>query len=161
MKTYFTHLDTPLCRFLLTSNGDALTGLYLLPEHKHAPQQTSDWQESPALPVFVSAQAQLTEYLAGNRTAFDLPLAATGTDFQKRVWAELETIPYGQTLSYSALAARLGKPSASRAVGLANGKNPLSIVVPCHRVIGASGKLTGYGGGLERKAALLALEQRH
>lgn len=157
--TYFTSFETALCTLLLTSNGEALTGIYLLPDHRHAPTQQTDWQESPNLPVFVAAKAQLTEYFAGTRTAFDLPLAALGTPFQKTVWAELVRIPYGQTLSYGELAGRIGNPKASRAVGLANGKNPLSIVVPCHRVIGASGKLTGYGGGLARKEALLALER--
>ncbi|WP_395143212.1 methylated-DNA--[protein]-cysteine S-methyltransferase [Armatimonas sp.] len=157
--TYFTPLETSLCTLLLTSNGEALTGVYLLPDHRHAPTQQPDWQESSDLPVFVAAKGQLTEYLVGTRTAFELPLAASGTDFQKTVWAELLRIPYGQTLSYGELAARIGNPKASRAVGLANGKNPLSIVVPCHRVIGARGKLTGYGGGLERKEALLALER--
>jgi methylated-DNA-[protein]-cysteine S-methyltransferase len=156
--TSFTELETSLCRLLLTSNGEALTGIYLLPDHRHAPTKTADWQEAPTLPVFQQAAAQLTEYFAGQRTEFNLPLAASGTEFQKRVWAELEKIPYGQTISYGELAKRIGNPKASRAVGLANGKNPLSIVVPCHRVIGASGKLTGYGGGLARKEALLLLE---
>lgn len=157
--TYFTHLETPLCTLLLTSDGAALTGLFMLPNHRHAPEQSTEWQEAPTLPVFVAAKAQLTEYFAGTRTVFDLPLNPLGTAFQKSVWAELVKIPYGQTLSYGELARRIGNPKASRAVGLANGKNPLSIVVPCHRVIGASGKLTGYGGGLARKEALLALER--
>jgi methylated-DNA-[protein]-cysteine S-methyltransferase len=156
--THYTHLETPLCTLRLTSNGEALTGLYLLPDHRHAPEITADWQESPNLPIFQQAAMQLTEYFAHQRTAFSLPLNASGTDFQKRVWAELTQIPYGQTISYGELARRLGNPSASRAVGLANGKNPISIIVPCHRVIGANGKLTGYGGGLTRKEALLALE---
>lgn len=158
MTVFFTHLETPLCTLRLTSDGEALTGIYLLPDHRHAPEITSEWQESPTLPIFQDAATQLTEYFAGHRTEFSLPLAAQGTDFQKRVWAELLQIPYGQTISYGELARRIGNPSASRAVGLANGKNPLSIVIPCHRVIGASGKLTGYGGGLPRKEALLALE---
>jgi methylated-DNA-[protein]-cysteine S-methyltransferase len=157
--TYFTHLETTLCTLRLTSDGDALTGLYLLPDHRHAPEIRSDWQESPMLPLFQQAAVQLREYFAHQRTEFSLPLAAHGTDFQKHVWAELTQIPYGQTISYGELAKRLGTPRASRAVGLANGKNPISIVVPCHRVIGASGKLTGYGGGLARKEALLALEE--
>ncbi|MBB6052605.1 methylated-DNA--[protein]-cysteine S-methyltransferase [Armatimonas rosea] len=155
---YFTELATTLCPLRLTSHGEALTGLYLLPDHRHAPRVTPDWQEAPALPVFQQAAAQLTEYLEGKRTGFTLPLAPAGTAFQRQVWAELEQIPYGQTISYGELARRIGNPSASRAVGLANGKNPLSIIVPCHRVVGATGKLTGYGGGLERKATLLALE---
>ena len=157
---HYTELDTSLCRLRLISDGDALTGLYLLPDHRHAPQIASDWQESPMLPVFQQATTQLTEYFAGKRPAFTLPLNAAGTEFQKRVWAELAKIPYGQRISYGELAVRLGNPKASRAVGLANGKNPISIIIPCHRVIGASGKLTGYGGGLARKEALLALEAK-
>jgi methylated-DNA-[protein]-cysteine S-methyltransferase len=102
---------------------------------------------------------QLTEYFAGERRQFDLELAPAGTEFQQRVWAELQRIPYGETVSYGDIARRLGRPGASRAVGLANGSNPLPIVVPCHRVIGADGSLTGYGGGLEAKARLLELER--
>lgn len=157
--TYYTEFETPLCPIRLTSDGTALTGVYLLPDHRHAPEPTAAWHKT-SLPLFTEAQAQLEAYFRGERTGFTLPLAAQGTAFQKRVWAELAQIPYGQTLSYGELAARLGNPKASRAVGLANGRNPLSIVVPCHRVIGASGKLTGYGGGLARKEALLALEAR-
>ena len=158
--TYFTHLETPLCMLLLTSEGAALTGLFMLPHHRYAPEQSSAWQEAPTLPLFQEATAQLTAYFAGTRTTFDLPMDPPGTAFQKSVWAELVKIPYGQTISYGELARRIGNPKASRAVGLANGRNPISIIVPCHRVIGASGKLVGYGGGLERKAALLAREGR-
>jgi methylated-DNA-[protein]-cysteine S-methyltransferase len=104
---------------------------------------------------------QLRAYFAGELREFDLPLAPAGTPFQLRVWRELRNIPYGQTISYGELARRVGSPKGSRAVGLANGANPISIVVPCHRVIGSSGKLTGYGGGLENKARLLALEREH
>ena len=103
--------------------------------------------------------AQLVEYFAGERTSFDLPLAPTGSDFQQKVWAALRTIPYGDTWSYGRLAEAIGQPGAARAVGLANGRNPISIVVPCHRVVGSSGKLTGYAGGVERKAFLLDLER--
>ena len=106
------------------------------------------------------ARRQLTEYFAGARRAFDLPLAASGTPFQRRVWEALRRIPYGETISYGELARRIGKPTASRAVGAANGRNPIAIVVPCHRVIGADGTLIGYGGGLPVKEALLALERR-
>ncbi|MBC3766560.1 methylated-DNA--[protein]-cysteine S-methyltransferase [Neptunicella marina] len=102
---------------------------------------------------------QLNEYFNGKRRTFDLPLAAKGTDFQQRVWQALSTIPFGDTVSYAYIANAIGKPAAARAVGAANGKNPLSIVVPCHRIIGANGNLTGYAGGLERKAYLLNLEQ--
>lgn len=109
-------------------------------------------------PVLREAERQLQEYFAGTRTSFDLPLDFHGTDFQKRVWAALLAIPFGQTRSYGEIASALGNPGASRAVGAANGRNPISIVAPCHRVIGASGKLTGFAGGLEAKAHLLALE---
>lgn len=155
---YFTEQETSLCTLRLTSDGTALTGLYLLPNHRYAPEPAADWQECPHLPLFQQALEQLAEYFAGSRTEFTLPLSPTGTEFQRRVWAELERIPYGQTITYGTLAERIGNPSAARAVGLANGKNPISIIVPCHRVVGASGKLVGYGGGLERKARLLERE---
>jgi len=106
-----------------------------------------------------TARRQLAEYFEGKRRTFDLPLAPDGTAFQRRVWEELCRIPYGDTISYRELAARIGQPTAMRAVGLANGRNPIAIVVPCHRVIGADGSLTGYGGGLDRKRYLLGLEQ--
>jgi methylated-DNA-[protein]-cysteine S-methyltransferase len=111
-------------------------------------------------PVLAETERQLAEYFAGARTTFDLPLAPTGTPFQRKVWQALLTIPFGETRSYGEIAAQIGNPTAVRAVGAANGKNPISIVAPCHRVIGASGKLTGFAGGLETKAFLLALENR-
>ena len=116
--------------------------------------------EDASHPVLREAERQLKEYFAGTRTAFDLPLDFQGTDFQKRVWAALLAIPFGETRSYGEIARALGNPGASRAVGAANGRNPISIIAPCHRVIGASGKLTGFAGGLEAKARLLALETR-
>jgi methylated-DNA-[protein]-cysteine S-methyltransferase len=109
-------------------------------------------------PLLAEAEAQLHAYFAGERRRFELPLSARGTDFQRSVWAAVEAIPYGATTTYSALAATVGRPSAWRAVGAANGRNPLPIVIPCHRVLGAAGGLTGYGGGLEGKRALLDLE---
>jgi methylated-DNA-[protein]-cysteine S-methyltransferase len=111
-------------------------------------------------PVLAAAASQLDAYFRGELTGFDLPLSLDGTQFQRCVWAALQSIPYGETISYGELARRIGQPSASRAVGLANGRNPVAIVVPCHRVIGADGSLTGYGGGMDRKRFLLALEQR-
>ncbi|WHU01295.1 methylated-DNA--[protein]-cysteine S-methyltransferase [Sphingomonas sp. NIBR02145] len=111
-------------------------------------------------PVLAAAETQLKEYFAGSRTAFDLPLDFRGTDFQKSVWAELLAIPFGETRSYGEIAMKLGRPQASRAVGAANGRNPISIVAPCHRVIGSTGKLTGFAGGLEAKDYLLKLEGR-
>jgi len=116
-------------------------------------------RENPA--PLAETVRQLRAYFAGELREFDLPLAPQGTPFQLRVWRELRNIPYGQTISYGELARRVGSPKGSRAVGLANGANPISIVVPCHRVIGNNGKLTGYGGGLENKARLLALERGH
>lgn len=115
-------------------------------------------EEDAAHPVLLAAEAQLREYFAGTRTRFDLPLDFRGTDFQKSVWAELLAIPFGETRSYGEIAMKLGRPKASRAVGAANGRNPISIVAPCHRVIGSTGKLTGFAGGLEAKAYLLGLE---
>jgi methylated-DNA-[protein]-cysteine S-methyltransferase len=112
----------------------------------------------PRHPILLETERQLSEYIAGKRTRFDLPLQPYGTEFQKKVWQALREIPFGKTKSYLDLASAVGSPEASRAVGTANGKNPLSIVVPCHRVVAADGALTGFAGGLERKAALLALE---
>jgi methylated-DNA-[protein]-cysteine S-methyltransferase len=114
--------------------------------------------EAAEHPVLVRAEEQLREYFAGNRTHFDVPLDFRGTGFQKSVWAELLAIPFGETRSYGQIAAKLGRPSASRAVGAANGRNPISIIAPCHRVVGSTGKLTGFAGGLEAKAYLLGLE---
>jgi len=114
--------------------------------------------EDDAHPVLIAAATQLDEYFAGKRTAFDLPLDFRGTDFQKSVWAALLTIPFGETRSYGEIARQIGQPTASRAVGAANGRNPISIIAPCHRVIGANGSLTGFAGGIEAKRLLLALE---
>jgi methylated-DNA-[protein]-cysteine S-methyltransferase len=140
-------------------DGD-LTGLYM-DAHRHAPAAAALGRPGdPAAAPFAAAARQLGAYFAGELTRFDLPMQPAGTPFQRRVWLALRAIGYGQTVSYGQLAASLGAPSASRAVGLANGRNPLSIVVPCHRVIGTDGSLTGYGGGIERKRFLLDLERR-
>ena len=148
-------VDSPIGELTVVAEDGALVGLYMT-GHRPAPDPESFGERvDDALPA---ATAQLAEYFAGERTAFDLPLAPRGTAFQQAVWAALRDIPYGETRSYGELAAALGRPGASRAVGLANGRNPLSIVVPCHRVVGAGGKLTGYAGGMERKSWLLALE---
>ena len=152
----FCYFQSPIGRLLLTADGSALTGLYM--EAGRKAQSTEGWQEDfRAAPLPATVQ-QLTEYFAGNRRDFDLPLRLQGTVFQQRVWRALMEIPYGETWSYGTLAKRIGNPGASRAVGLANGRNPISILVPCHRVIGADGTLTGYGGGLDRKRWLLAHE---
>ncbi|NIJ38338.1 methylated-DNA-[protein]-cysteine S-methyltransferase [Sphingopyxis panaciterrae] len=115
--------------------------------------------EQPDHPVLVETERQLGEYFAGTRQAFDVPLSFSGSDFQKRVWSALLTIPFGETRSYGEIAHQLGKPSASRAVGAANGRNPISIIAPCHRVVGSTGKLTGFAGGLDAKQYLLELER--
>jgi methylated-DNA-[protein]-cysteine S-methyltransferase len=152
---YFTTMPTAIGQITLTGDGEALTGLYMEHHLRRPPLPAGAVRDDAPL---VYARAQLEEYLAGERTRFDLPLRAAGTAFQREVWSALEQIPYAETISYGELARRVGRPSASRAVGLANGRNPISIVVPCHRVIGASGTLTGYGGGLDRKRFLLDLE---
>jgi methylated-DNA-[protein]-cysteine S-methyltransferase len=155
----FSYFESPIGRLLLTSDGTALTGLYMEPSRKA--QRIDGWMEDVTVAPLSATVRQLSEYFEGTRREFDLPLRLQGTTFQTRVWRELTEIPYGQTWSYGQLAKRIDKPSASRAVGLANGRNPISILVPCHRVIGADGSLTGYGGGIERKRWLLAHEGLH
>lgn len=151
--TYTTTIDSPVGPLLLTSDGTSLTRLLF------AVEPDPSWSTDPC-EVLDRAVTQLREYFAGERTEFDLPLDPAGTPFQLTVWQALRDIPYAETINYGQLATRVGNPRASRAVGLANGRNPISIVVPCHRVIGANGTLTGYGGGLDRKRTLLDLERR-
>lgn len=155
---YFTGYESPIQTLRLLSDGRSLIGLYMMSE-KYALTPQRDWVEDESVAPFPEAKQQLTAYFAGTLTDFDLPLELFGTTFQQKVWETLKTIPYGTTISYGELAQQLGQPTASRAVGLANGRNPVSIVVPCHRVIGANGKLTGYGGGIERKQWLLNHER--
>jgi methylated-DNA-[protein]-cysteine S-methyltransferase len=155
--TYYTHVESPLGKLLMISDGENLTGVSM-PGQKHAPEINPAWTKDAAVPILSRAAAQLGEYFSGQRTNFDLPLALHGTDFQRSVWAALRTIPFGSTLSYSDLALRVGNARAVRAVGLANGRNPIAVIVPCHRVIGVDGSLTGYAGGLDRKQRLLSLE---
>jgi methylated-DNA-[protein]-cysteine S-methyltransferase len=154
--TCYSYFDSPLGRILVQSEGQFVTGLYL-PHHKGWRGPDASWRRSDA--SFAAVREQLAEYFAGERQAFDLPLKLAGTSFQQRVWRELLRIPFGTTITYAQLARRVGKPTASRAVGHANGRNPISIIVPCHRVIGADGKLTGYGGGIDKKRWLLAWER--
>ena len=153
MTTFTTTIDSPVGPLVLTSDGTALTGVLFDAE------LDPTWSTEPCA-VLDRAVAQLGEYFAGERTEFDLPLEPAGTPFQRSTWLALREIPYAETINYGQLALRVGNPKASRAVGLANGRNPISIVVPCHRVIGADGSLTGYGGGLDRKRLLLDLERR-
>ena len=154
----YTTLESPIGEILLAGDGRALRGLYM-PPHRHAPTpDDGGWIRNDD--AFGVARGQLEEYFAGDRVEFDLELDPAGTPWQRCVWAALRDIPHGETRSYGEIARALGAPGASRAVGHANGRNPISIVVPCHRVVGSDGRLTGYGGGVERKAALLALERR-
>lgn len=156
----FVSIDSPIGRLLLHTDGASLTGLYMdVPSRP--PSGTKDCVQDADAGPLPEAVRQLKEYFAGSRRGFELPLRLKGTEFQQRVWNALTAIPYGATISYGELAKRIGNPNASRAVGLANGRNPISILVPCHRVIGADGSLTGYGGGLARKQWLLAHEGLH
>jgi methylated-DNA-[protein]-cysteine S-methyltransferase len=150
-------IDSPIGPLTLVAHDGILAGLYM-DEHRHRPDPGRHGDADPD--GFAAVTEQLDAYFDGHLTDFDLPVSMAGTDFQRRVWAELRNIPYGTTISYGELARRIGRPGSARAVGLANGRNPISIVVPCHRVIGAGGDLTGYGGGVARKRQLLDLEAR-
>ncbi|MGB8699457.1 MAG: methylated-DNA--[protein]-cysteine S-methyltransferase, partial [Thermosynechococcaceae cyanobacterium] len=154
----YTVYESPIQTLRLVSDGRSLIGLYMMSE-KHRLTAQDDWVEDESVAPFLETKQQLTAYFAGTLTEFDVPLQMQGTVFQQHVWEALKSIPYGATLSYGELAQQIGQPKASRAVGLANGRNPVSIIVPCHRVIGANGKLTGYGGGIERKQWLLNHER--
>ena len=160
MPKSYHDFDTPIGALRVVGDDQRIVRVDLPNAAAHAPDPA--WQEQRrALPAALrAAKRQLAEYFNGARRDFDLPLAPDGTVFQRRVWDQLRRIPFAETISYGELALRIGKPTASRAVGAANGRNPLAIVVPCHRVIGADGALTGYGGGLPIKEALLALERR-
>ena len=151
----YTTLDSPLGELLLLGDGRVLHGLYM--QHGRRPIEIGPAWERAVAP-FAEVAGQLREYFAGERTQFELPLALEGSSFERRVWSALQRIPYGETISYGELARGIGQPAAARTVGLANGRNPIAVIVPCHRVIGADGTLTGYGGGLERKRILLELE---
>lgn len=151
----YAYLDSPLGALLVVRDEVGLTGLYL-PSAQHPVAVSPGWVRDDG--AFDDVRTQLAEYFAGSRRDFDLPLHPSGTAFQQRVWSALLDIPYGETTTYGKTAAAIGAPGASRAVGLANGRNPLPIIVGCHRVIGADGSLTGYGGGLDAKRWLLAHE---
>jgi len=153
-------MPSPVGELTLTATDEGLTGI-LFDTNRHARPRLDEWTRvaergtAAAALVLSAVRAQLDEYFAGTRREFDLPLAPQGTDFQRRVWHALVEIPFGRTTTYIAVARRLGDPAAVRAVGAANGRNPIPIVVPCHRVIGADGSLVGFGGGMERKRWLL------
>lgn len=152
---FFTRFPSPIGHLYLTSDGQSLTGLYM-------PAQcfdVSELEQADALPIFDAARRWLENYFSGIPGAAEFPLSPSGTAFQRRVWAILLTIPYGQTTTYGAIAKKLGKAMSAQAVGQAVGKNPISILIPCHRVVGAKGQLTGYAGGLENKQWLLRHEE--
>ncbi len=152
----YTTVASPIGELLLLGDGRVLRGLYMQGGRKPIAVAPT-WQRADA--PFATVAAQLEEYFSGHRRTFDVPLQMHGTQFERCVWNALREIPYGETMSYGQLASRIGQPAGARAVGLANGRNPISVIVPCHRVIGADGSLTGYGGGLERKRILLELER--
>jgi methylated-DNA-[protein]-cysteine S-methyltransferase len=152
----YTYFDSPIGKILIAGTSTALTHIHFV-GGVHPMEPDGDWQRDSEF--FKAAIEQLQAYFEGKLKIFDLPLRLEGTDFQLEVWNALKEIPYGKTVSYADIARRIGRPKAVRAVGAANGQNPISIIVPCHRVIGSNGSLTGYGGGLKNKEALLALEQ--
>jgi len=155
--TYYARINGSLGPMLLLTDGERLTGLHFFGE-KYQPEIAEDWIERPRHPLLKRAAREIAEYFTGRRRRFTVPLAGAGTPFQRRVWRALGKIPYGRTVSYGEVAHSIGARAAVRAVGAAIGRNPLAIIVPCHRVIGADGSLTGYAGGLDRKRALLTLE---
>ena len=155
MHRTHTIVDSPVGPLTLVSTDGVLSGLYMDRQRYRPPAETfGEPDDAP----FGQVMDQLAEYFAGKRSEFSVPVSLNGTEFQRTVWTALQDIRYGETVSYGELAERIGRPTASRAVGLANGKNPISIIVPCHRVVGATGNLTGYGGGLTRKQYLLDFE---
>jgi methylated-DNA-[protein]-cysteine S-methyltransferase len=153
----YTVLDSPIGELLLVGDRDVLHGLHMQ-DGPGAVLPAPSWRRDPR--AFVGLAHQLSEYFAGERTTFDVAVAVQGTACQRRVWSALREIGYGETLTYGELALRIGLPSGARAVGAANGRNPVSVIVPCHRLLGADGSLTGYGGGIQRKRWLLELERR-
>lgn len=156
----FTEIASPIGKLMLLAGERGLTGIWM-EKHPSDPRPNAGWLRDDGNPFLVAASAQLAEYFAGKRQDFDLEIEPEGTPFQLRAWQVLRKIPYGETISYGEQARRIGIPGASRAVGLANNRNPLPIVIPCHRVVGTKGALVGFGGGLDRKRFLLNLEQRH
>lgn len=155
--TKCTTMPSPVGELSFTADGDALTGI-LYAQHKGTSPTKADWTRDDDVPVLKQARAELAEYFAGKRERFSVKLKPEGTEFQRAVWRALLKVGFGKASTYGALAAAVGKPSAARAVGAAVGANPISIIVPCHRIIGRDGSLTGYAGGLDRKVKLLAIE---
>ncbi len=161
MNQFYTSWQSPLCKILLVADDIGLTRLRFL--NNQIPDQTmpdADWEHRPENLLFLETISQLTAFFAGKSRAFSLPLHPSGTEFQQLTWRALQTIPYGETRSYQQIARQIGRPKAARAVGMANSKNPLPLLIPCHRVIGASGKLVGFAAGIEIKQKLLELETK-
>jgi methylated-DNA-[protein]-cysteine S-methyltransferase len=157
MKSY-TYLKTKLLgELLLVATSSHLVGIYFA-NHKQGPKVQGDWELNPGHCILRQASEEIREYLEGKRTTFSVPISFEGTSFQREVWRQIARIPFGQTITYSELAGRANAPKAVRATGAATGKNPLSIIVPCHRVIGKNGSITGFAGGLDRKKNLLRIE---
>ena len=154
---YYDTFESPCGGMLIAASDAGITGIYF-DRQKYHPKRGSDWQHAPENAHLKDAKRQLAEYFAGERREFDLELDPAGSGFQKRVWKAISAVPYGRTITYGELARRAGFPEGARAAGAATGRNPIGIVVPCHRIVGADGSLTGYAGGLEKKRALLALE---
>ncbi|GLW09688.1 methylated-DNA--protein-cysteine methyltransferase [Microtetraspora sp. NBRC 13810] len=157
MDRVHTVIDSPMGPLTLVADRGALAGVYMDSQLYRPPQETFGVRDDEPL---AEAAGQLAEYFEGRRTVFDLPMRLSGTPFQRTVWAALQEIPYGETATYGELAARIGRPGSARAVGHANGRNPAGIIVPCHRLVGSTGELRGYGGGIDRKERLLAFERR-
>jgi methylated-DNA-[protein]-cysteine S-methyltransferase len=160
MTYSFKTMDSPVGKLKLVASDRGLAGILWENDRSWRVPHLKGATEDKAHPVLLQAEGQLTEYFAGERKAFDVPLDFVGDAFNQKVWAALLTIPYGETRTYGQIARQIGEPDAARAVGMANAKNPISIMAPCHRVIGSNGELTGYAGGLDAKARLLNLESR-
>ena len=158
MRTYDLY-DSPHGQMLLAANDEGICGVYF-DGQKHFPKREEQWRRDRRHPQLTQAKRELAEYFAGKRSRFEVPLAPEGTPFQRAVWKAIRTVGFGETISYGELARRAGCPGSARAAGAATGRNPIGIIVPCHRIVGSNGSLTGYAGGLEKKRALLALEAR-
>jgi methylated-DNA-[protein]-cysteine S-methyltransferase len=154
---YYDLYESPHGRMLLVADEEALSGVYF-DGQKYFPKVASDWQRDARHAPLRQAKRELAEYFGGERVSFEIALAPEGTPFQRSVWKGISTVGFGKTITYSELARRAGLPGSARAAGAATGRNPISIIVPCHRIVGSNGSLTGYAGGLDRKRALLALE---
>ena len=154
---YYNTYESPHGRMLLVATDDGLCGVYFN-RQKYFPAKDRQWQRAPNHAPLKQARRELTEYFAGKRTRFEVALDPQGTPFQRSVWKAISRVRFGKTITYGALAAKAGRPGSARAAGAATGRNPIGIIVPCHRIVGSNGSLTGYAGGLHRKRALLALE---